>query len=234
MTRRVIAAFAAVVLALIAGVMVAGYVAGADSRAAAGYELSDVLVVTETILLGESAVLGTNVELHQLPATAIVAGSVASVEMLSDRVASVELLPGEQLIDARFVNANLAMGKVVDIPEHLAEVTIPLSSERVIGGNVLAGDTVGVLANYETASGSTTSTLMHRALVSRVQGITISEEVGGEPVASDGIQVTLAISARDVQRVVFAAEFGSLWLTLEQETTDISDTTPITVTELDQ
>ena len=240
MTRRVIAAVAAVVLALVAGLLVAGYVTAADSRAAEGYELTKVLVVTEPILLGGAAVEGTNVELRQLPATAVVAGSVASVAKLGDRVATVELVPGEQLLNARFVDANLAMGKVVEIPEEMAEVTIDLSSERVLGGNIVAGDTVGVQASYEVKvvgaesddTIKTTSTLLHRALVSRIQGITLSEEPGGDVQASDGVQVTLAVSARDVQRVVFAAEFGTLWLSLEQETTDISGTNPMTLAEL--
>ncbi len=234
MTRRVIAAVAAVVLALVAGLLVTGYVTAADSRAAAGYELTDVLVVTEPILLGGAAVEGTNVELRQLPATAVVAGSVASVAKLGDRVANAELVPGEQLLDARFVDANLAMGKAVDVPKEMAEVTVVLSSERVLGGNIKAGDTVGVQASYEIPQGAppVTSTLLHRALVSRVQGVTIPEESNGEPQAEDGIQVTLAISARDVQRVVFAAEFGTLWLSLEQETTDIKGTNPLTVAEL--
>ena len=232
MTRRVMAAVAAVVLALVAGVLVAGYVAAADSRAAAGYELTEVFVVTEPIPVGERAVTGVNIQMRELPRTAVVADAVTSVAELGDRVAAVDLVPGEQVLNARFVDPNFALGKAVEIPEEMAEVTVALSSERVLGGNITAGATVGVVASYETPAGQTTSTLLHRALVSRIQGITLPEEPGGEPQATEGIQVTLAVLARDVQRVVWTAEFGTLWLSLEQETTDITGTTPITVAGL--
>ena len=234
MTRRVMAAVAAVVLALVAGVLVAGYVAAADSRASAGYELTEVFVVTEPIPVGERAVTGVNIKMRELPRTAVVDDAVTSVAELGDRVAAVDLVPGEQVLDARFVDANLALGKAVDIPEEMAEVTIALSSDRVLGGNITAGATVGVLASYKVPDDAPpeTSTLLHRALVSRIQGITLPEEPGGEPQATDGIQVTLAVLPRDVQRVVWTAEFGTLWLSLEQETTDIAGTTPITVAEL--
>lgn len=233
MTRRVMAAVAAVALALVAGVLVAGYVAAADSRAAVGYELTEVFVVTEPIPVGERAVTGVNIEIRELPRTAVVADAITSVAELGDRVAAVDLVPGEQVLNTRFVDPIFALGKAVEIPEEMAEVTVVLSSDRVLGGNITAGDTVGVLASYGTyPDDATTSTLLHRALVSRVQGITVPEEPGGEPQATDGIQVTLAISAKDVQRVVWTAEFGTLWLSLEQETTDITGTTPITVAEL--
>ncbi len=233
MTRRVIAAVSAVVLALIAGLLVTSYISAADRRAADGYELTDVLVVTETIPVGERAVIGDNVTVRELPQTAVAAGAVTSVAELGERVAAVDLIPGEQLLDARFVDAHLALGKAVEIPEEMAEVTVALSSDRVLGGNITAGATVGVLASYGTyPEDATTSTLLHRALVSRVQGVTTSEEPGGEPQASDGVQVSLAVLPRDVQRVVWTAEFGTLWLSLEQETTDISGTVPVTVAGL--
>ncbi|MEO7587485.1 MAG: RcpC/CpaB family pilus assembly protein [Arachnia sp.] len=231
MTRRVMAAVAAVVLALIAGLLVAGYVAGADARAAAGYELTRVLVVTAPILTGDSAELDVNVKVMKLPRSAVAAGAVDSTNALGDRVASMDLLPGEQVLELRFVDPGVAAGKVVDVPEELSEVTVVLTPERVLGGNLRAGDEVGLVATWEDPE-PTTATILHRVLVSRVQGVTFPEETDGEPQVSGGIQVTLAVSAQNVQRVVWLAEHGTIWLSLERGTAAVDNTTPITVTGL--
>ena len=72
MRRRVIAALVATLLTLVGGALVAAYVVGADQRAAAKLEPTPVLVVTEDIPVGSSAVLGQNVEVRQIPRTAVV------------------------------------------------------------------------------------------------------------------------------------------------------------------
>lgn len=233
MTRRVMAAVAAVVLALVAGLLVAGYVAGADARAAAGYELTNVLLVIAPIAAGEPAVPDVNVELRQLPRTAVAVDAVETIDALGDTVAAVDLVPGEQVLTTRFVDPGVAAGKVVDVPEDLSEVTMVLTPERVLGGNLKAGDEVGLVATWDNLAAATSSTILHRVLVSRVQGVTFSEETEGEPQVSGGVQVTLALSAQDVQRVVWLAENGTIWLSLERETAVVDGTTPITDAEID-
>ncbi|MCC2594133.1 hypothetical protein LKO27_12020 [Tessaracoccus sp. OS52] len=242
MGRRVIPAVVAVVLFLVAAALVASYVVNADKRASAELEPTPVLVVTQPIPEGEAAVLGTNVELRELPLTAIPPDAVSDIEDLDDRVASTDLLVGEQVLESRFISPESVTGDDVEVPEELAQVTIALDAQRTLGSRLKAGDTVGVNISYivrhvgvpgefvrEDEDDSTyaiTDAILHKVLVTRVQTGVVAEEGQVEAIAEAPL-ITLAVSAQDAQRVIWAAEYGTIWLSLERETTDVEGTTPI-------
>lgn len=238
-SRRLIAALVAVVLFVIAAVLLASYVINADKRATAGLEPTEVLVVTSPILAGEAAQLDTNVEVRQLPISAIADDSVAEVDDLDGRVASVDLLVGEQVVSARFVDPEEVTGDAVDVPAELAQVTISLDSQRTIGSRLKPGDTVGVSISYKVKVQDTaavgenggekidlaiTDTILHHVLVTRVQGGQTAE---GETDTAAAQLVTLATHAQDVQRIVWGMENGTVWLSLEREDTKVEGTTPV-------
>lgn len=151
MNRRVLGLLASLALAIVGTFLVLSYVSDADERAAAGEERVSLLVVTQLVEAGEAAAdLGGKVETVQLPAHAQAAGAVASLADLGDRVAAVNLLPGEQLLDARFVTQEeLIDASGVDVPDDLLEVTVSLAPDRAMGGLVSPGDLVAVLASFD-------------------------------------------------------------------------------------
>ncbi len=228
MRRRVIAALVATLLTLVGGALVAAYVVGADQRAAAKLEPTPVLVVTEAIPVGSSAVLGQNVDVRQIPRTAVVSDALTTPDPIDGRVAVTPLHPGEQVLADRFVAPEDLSGDAVLIPEEFVQVTVVLAPERVIGGRLKAGDTVGVVLSLEQPAPSS-QTILHRVLVSRVQGIQPSEEAG-ENAPPEGSQfVTFAVTAPDAERIVWSSEFGRIWLTLERETSLIEGTRQVTL-----
>lgn len=228
MKRRVIAALVATVLTLVGGALVAAYVVGADQRAAAKLEPTPVLVVTQSIPQGGAAIIGENVELREVPRSVVVPGAIASAESISDLVAATMLHPGEQLLPDRFVAPEDLSGDAVLVPEEFVQVTVVLAPERVIGGRLKAGDTVGVVLSLEEPAPNS-QTILHRVLVSRVQGIQPSEEAG-ENAPPEGSQfVTFAVTAPDAERIVWSSEFGRIWLTLERETSLIEGTRQVTL-----
>lgn len=87
-----------------------------------------------------------------------------------------------------------------------------------------------------------TDLLLHKVLVVRVEGGYVAPAPGlgaddDEPSdqgAADTIHVTLALEAEDAARVVFAMEFGSLWLSLEPEGASDEDTPSIVISVPDQ
>ena len=131
------------------------------------------------------------------------------------------------------------------------QVTIPLNNPRALGGNISAGDRVGVFMSFDIDGGtgfvmspdgavervpvdeeegegagsgsvSTTHLTLHKVLVARVEGGFVAPPPGdGEEEsaqeAQDTINVTLALDAPDAERLVFAAEYGLVWLSLEPE-----------------
>jgi pilus assembly protein CpaB len=230
--RRLLAAFAALVL-LVAGTLVLlAYVRGADARAFAGARTVEVLVVDELIPAGTSGdELAALVRTELLPAKAALEGRVTDLSSLAGRVATLDLQPGEQLLASRFESpGDLQAPGTVAVPEGLQEVSILLEPQRAIGGRLAAGDAVGVFVSVAPA----THAVLHDVLVTQVQGAPVTAPADGEtatasagaPAAS--LMITLAVSAAQAEAVVFGAEHGTLWLSLEPDGADTSGTEVIT------
>ncbi|CAL8972489.1 hypothetical protein TESS_TESS_02506 [Tessaracoccus sp. O5.2] len=229
MRRRVIAAIAATLLTLIGAAMVAVYVVRADERALAQFDPTEVLVATVEIPTGGTLTAGENAELRALPKIAVVTGALTDAEPVSGLVAAAPILPGEQIVPQRFVSRETITGDQVVVPEDLVQVTIVLQPERVLGGKLIAGNTVGIVVSVQPDVGPYESeTILHRILVSRVQDVEpvqATDDGEAAPAAAPGAQfITLALPAPDAERVVWGAEHGTLWLTLERETSVIDGT----------
>ena len=229
MRRRLLAAFAALVLLATGTLVLVAYVGGADARALAGTRTVEVFVVAKPIPEGTSAdELAEFVTTETIPVKAAVPGRVTDLDALSGRVATVDLLVGEQLVGGRFVRPeDVRVPGTVEVPEGLQEVSVLLEPQRVVGARLSAGDTVGVYLSQKLPDGTgQTSAVLHEVLVSQVQGapapVDPAAEGGTETVAAAGapalsLMVTLALTAKDAETVVFGMEHGTLWLSLETD-----------------
>jgi pilus assembly protein CpaB len=233
--RRLLAAFAALVLALVGTVVLVAYVRGADTRALAGVQTVDVLVVQRLVPAGTAAPeLAGLVGVEQVPAKAAVPGRVTDLADLTGQVATVDLQPGEQLLATRFAGpGDLRAPGTVAVPAGAQEISVLLEPQRAVGGRLAAGDTVGVFISLDPPS---THVVLHRVLVTQVQGAPApaegTEDVetasAGSAAPSASLMVTLAVTAEQAERVVFGAEHGTLWLSLEPEGADIDGTEVVT------
>lgn len=215
--NRVIAVIVAALLAVVGGVLVFTYAANAERRALEGVELRSVLVVTEFVPAGTPAEdLGASVAVEELPAISVADGTVDSVAALEGRVAVTDLLPGEQVFGARFVASD---DSDASVPEGTQQLSFSLSSSRAVGGTVQPGDLVGIFVSLPDAAGlPTTQLLLDGVQVLRVQG-GVTEEGAA---AADTVVVTVALTAEEARRLVYALEYGSVWLTEQPE--DLGDT----------
>ena len=269
MNKRVVSIVAALALAASGTFVLINYVQGAEDRALAGEETVNVLVVDRFIEAGTPASdLAGSVRVEQVPVKVQAAGSVASLGALEGTVSTGDLLPGEQIISTRFQPVEVfeelqaQAGRDVEIPAGYLEVTIELSPARSLGGEVLPGDTVAVVASFdpfvletvqaedgeaasetllfpsaegEEASGdrdlfgsrssNTTHIILHKVIVTQVHeerrsnnatNSTVEGESSGHDAAPNGsLFVTLALSAPDIEKLVFTGEHGSIWLARE-------------------
>lgn len=238
MRIRIIGGIVAVLLAAVGAFAVILYVQDADRRAAAGAEFVDVYVVDELVPSGTAGSdVGEFVSLKSLPALAVSTDRVLVLDDVVGLVATADLLPGDQLVLARFASPEvLAARGDVAVPDGMQEVTIAFPLERVVGGSVVAGSTVGVVVTSTDADGSTTQFVFHKVLVTRTQpGDSISsgsDETDSGPVST--IMVTLAATTPQVEKLVWAAELwadnlAGIWLTLEPASA--SETGSAAVTE---
>lgn len=131
-------------------------------------------------------------------------------------------------------------GGAVTVPEGMLEVTIPLDPIRTVGGTVRPGDLVGVIVafdgaellvdpNAELGIGSggepdaedIAGMILHKVLVTNVQGVQVADptrEATAEeraPVPQGTLLVTLAVDAPSVEKIVYASNYGDVWLALE-------------------
>ena len=240
MKTRIIGAIIALVLAAVGAFVLITYVRGADARAAEGAELADVYLVEEAIPKGTPGeTVGDFVKVDTVPSRNVVEGSVTDLADLAGLVAAAEILPGEQLLEGRFIDpADLAAIGEVPVPEGMQMVSFTLPADRVVGGEIKAGSRIGMVGSVDPAEAEgqevinpITQFVFNGVLVTRVQGVTLpdpdSEAESADQDPNSGIMLTIALSTHDVERWVWftegeAGSYANMWLTLQNESTDTS------------
>ncbi|WP_394554300.1 Flp pilus assembly protein CpaB [Agromyces sp. MMS24-JH15] len=245
MKTRIIGAIVAVLIAAVGAYVLFTYVRGADARASAGAALVEVYVVDSAIPEGTAGEdVADHVQVGTVPERNVADGAVTDLADLAGLVASAEILPGEQLLAARFGDPKeLAATGDGPVPDGMQLVSFTLPADRVVGGEVRAGDRIGLVGTVdpdevgdaEDVINPVSSFAFHGVLVTKVQGVTTPDpETGDTPdqAAADSIMLTIALSAHDVERWVWFAEgesadYAQMWLTLENAKTDNAGTSPV-------
>ena len=252
MRKRVLGVVLSIALAGVGVFLTLAYVNKAEERAVAAEETVEVLVVENTIVAGERAQdIGGRIKAVLVPAKVQAAGSVASLADLEGKVAAVDLQPGEQVLESRFITEEELVENVgLQIPEGLLEVTIAVAPDRALGGELQPGDMVAVVASFEPfqvqaiepgeieeffgatveddenrnlRTPNTSHIILHKILVTYTAQERLPAPTDREDAAEEGVElaptgnllVTMAMSAPDVERVVFSAEHGTVWLARE-------------------
>lgn len=238
MKTRLIGAAAALVLAVTGTVAVTSYVQGADQRALQGAAIRSIYVVEKEVPTNTAAAdLTKYLKTASIPASAIAEGVVTDLGTLTGKVTSAPLLPGEQLLGARMVDpASLLVPGKVPVPDGMQQITVQLSPDRLVGGQLIAGDMVGIYVSFADGagqSGPTTRLVFQQVLITSVQGAPAEApakegSAPGPPVPGGTMLITLARTAPDAERIVFAAEFGMIWISKEPSSPTESETSTIT------
>lgn len=215
MQRRFVAAIAAVVLAGLGATMLYFWVNGAEARALAGTEPQTVLVATQDIPAGTSgSELSVYTELKAIPSAALVPGALTSAESVADLATTSKIAIGEQVISDRFGEPGTTESGEIEVPGKLQTVSIQLDASRI--SHATAGSLVSVFYSGEDVTGR---------IISDVLVISVENQT---PDASSGsLTVTLAVNAEDAGKIIFANDFGKLYLT--SEPTNGSDSGDISI-----
>jgi pilus assembly protein CpaB len=227
MQSRVLAILIAVVLALVATTAMIVYVRSADRRAQKDLEPTTILVAEKPIpmgLRGEEAENGNFIKEITVPAKSALNGRVRSREQLRNRYAAVNMVAGEQLLLERWVGAEDVGGRrLLQITEGHQAVSIGVDLVRQVAGFVTPGDRVGVVVTMPAGADGRDKTryVLRDAQVLAVGATALTRAAqgnGGRVNQGKGSQtltaVTLSVDDRDVTKVIFAAEEGSIYLTL--------------------
>lgn len=233
MRGKVLVVVAALVLGGIAAFATYSYLGQLQRQTAAGNELVKVYVAKQDIERGALApdlIAQGLVEQVDMPKRYVPDGAVSSVDSVGDRVLSGPVSKGEILTSGRLQYASEA-GLAFSVPKNYVALTVPVDDARGVAGLVSPGDHVAVLATVEKTSARDQET---RIIVPGVQVLAVGQNTGGQsqggssgqtsgllssqgsgiPQANSTTIVTLAVSAADAEKIVFAVESGSIWLAL--------------------
>lgn len=213
MRTRIIAVVVAAVLAIGGAAALVVAWQNAERAAVAGQQTETVLVVVAPIPAGTPGErVGDRVEEREIPTAYVAEGAVGHRDLLAGLVALVDLQPGEQMIPTRWgTPAQLtAIGGRVEAPAGTQEVSLALDLQRVAGGAIAPGSRVGVWAS----AGGATTLLFDQVLVTALAS-TVAD--GEQTAATQGtVLVTFALTDEQALGVIQAAEFGTVWLSLQE------------------
>jgi pilus assembly protein CpaB len=225
---RMLAGTAAVALALVGAILIIFYAQGADQRALRTLETVDVLVVKAAVPAGTSVNdMAGSLATEKVPAAGVSKSALRNLDDKTGTVAAVDLIPGEQLLAERLVPpADAADAGTTKVPAGFQEVSFLLEPQRVAGGRINAGDHVGIAMSFKEGAykadpaAPTTQLTLRKVLVTVVQS-SASAEKPAEGESQDtslpqgAFMITVAVNDIDANKIIFASEFGSLWLTKE-------------------
>lgn len=232
MKSRLLAGTAAVALALVGALLIIFYANGADQRALASTEPVDVLVVKTAIPAGTPVNdMAASLVVEQVPAAGKSASALSSLDNKAGTVSAVDLVPGEQLLEERLVvPADVISEGAVEVPAGFQEVSFEVEPKRVVGGRIDVGEHVGIFLTFEAGAykskveDATTQLTLRKVLVTAVQRAPQAANAeepadGSNPqdttLPEGSLMLTVAVNDVDAGKIVFASEFGRLWLTKE-------------------
>src|SRR4051794_40764704 len=144
--RRIIGILVALVLAVAGTAALVGYVKSAKKDAVADETLIDVYVLHKAVPKGaDAATIKAAVSLEKVPARLEQSGVITDLDSIGDKVAAVDLEPGDQLLAARIVNKTKVSADVSD----KVQVSALLDVQRAAGGALQKGDLVGVYLSFD-------------------------------------------------------------------------------------
>ncbi|GAB7041288.1 MULTISPECIES: Flp pilus assembly protein CpaB [Catenuloplanes] len=238
MSRRILAVFLAIVLAVLGTAAVLYYVNRADDRAVDDVSAVEVLVAQQRIATGTTGTVIRDRQLAvttRMPASSLPEGAVTSITPeLEKQLVTSTLLPGQLLLRSMFANATETSSGLA-IPSDKVAVSFEASMAQQVAGYVRPGAHVALFASYTaTANGSKAiggeGVRGTAVLLPRIEVIAIGEYGTGEttitpqdgaPDAEPTTLVTVAASTVEAAKIITAANAGAIYLALLTDESDV-------------
>jgi pilus assembly protein CpaB len=234
MNRSTIGVIAAVVLAMVGGLLL-WQSSGTDESEAtqAPAEQVQVLVAARDIDRGTAAAeMAENafafVRVAEVPADQVLPNALRSVEDLAElglgRNVAVGVIPLDaQITTDSFIVPGTQQRTAIEVAANLFQVTVQLEPQRALGGgaNIVPGQTVAVIGSFDPQGEEPGQTvvILDEVEVTNVEqnALLTPEQQARDPLAptlasSSPVVVTLGVEIEDLERLTYAIEFGRIWL----------------------
>jgi pilus assembly protein CpaB len=220
MQNRILAIMVAIVLAVVSAMALVVYANSADRRALSQQAPVPVYVASQKIVQGESIEdAAGKIRIVAMPRSALAPTAVRALTQISGKVAAVDILPGEQLIEGRWVSKEQFEGQnLLNVRPNFQAVSIQVDATHQVSGFITPGNQVNVFATLNGGGGAKFS----RLLLADVKVLAVGTKAVGSgstarpaaPSSSSLSTITLEVQDGKVEKVVFAAENGTLYLSL--------------------
>src|SRR5690349_17616387 len=156
MGRRIVAIFAAVAVALVGVAAVLLYARGADARAVASQQPTNVYVVQSVVPAGttlKDAVQNGLIIKTSVAAKGVPAGALSAVDGSNGGLyATTDIQPGEYVLAARFGTKPVGE-KAIEVPAGMVAVSVALPDPARVGTFVTPGSKVVLYDTYTPVAG---------------------------------------------------------------------------------
>jgi pilus assembly protein CpaB len=235
MGRRILAIFAAAVIALVGVVSVMLYARGADARAVSANQPTAVYVSTKAIPAAtqlKDAVRSGSLVKTLVPAKAVPVGALSDVNAdNSSLVAVTDIAPGEYVLASRFGSQPQGT-KAIEVPAGKVAVSVQLSDPARVGSFVTPGSHIALFDSYTAgtqanATGKGTGLLLDDVQVIGMGSTALNpgtQTAGQPPAQSGGFLVTLAVTPVNAARIIQAQGTGSLYAVLRSSDLKMGNT----------
>ena len=167
------------------------------------------------------SVTAVDIKLVQIEKSSVHPDSILDTEQIIGKKTSERILPGEPFFAER-----LAEGKktalAYNIPEGTRAVTIVLSEACMVAGMIRPGDFVDIIVTFDSENvqeSETKSTFYPRQTRTILQNVKILamgqlQVIDQETITSPSSLVTLAVNISDKEKLIFASQYGMIYLAL--------------------
>ncbi|MDX6309226.1 MAG: pilus assembly protein CpaB [Nocardioidaceae bacterium] len=244
MKRKIVLLAVAVVIAALGATMLALYVNGASTKASAKESLVKVLTATGVINIGETATQAQSegkLALTEVPKSSVLSGAVSSIDTMGDEVALAPIYPGEQILGVKFGTSAAASAETLPVPKGKVAVSVQLSDPGRVAGFVTPGAQVAIFVSFQNTGDPSLPASFTRILVNKVQVIgvgptTILSPPSDTTASAAGVVpqtiLTVALSQRDSDRVIYASTNDALAFGLLGRGTQITPDSGVTQQDL--
>jgi pilus assembly protein CpaB len=251
MGRRIIAIFAAALIAMVGVASVLLYARGADARAVEANQPTSVYVSTAVIPAStqlKDAVRSGLLVKTSVPAKGAPAGALQTVtDSNSSLLALTDIAPGEYVLQARFGTTPQGT-KAIEVPSGMVAVSVQLTDPARVGSFVTPGTHLAIFDSFQIkALGDSakakelneqaikgTSVLLDDVLVigmgdaalnpGNQAGATTGEDKAPAESGTPSFLVTVAVTPADAARLIHAINTGTLYAALRSADLKMANT----------
>jgi len=217
---------AALLLAGLSAIAVAGYAGGADRRAVADRKAVWVLLAGKRIPAGTTGAqirAGQLADRVRMPAGTVPAGTLGTLDTSLDNLRlTADLAPRQLLLRGQFGPGAGDTAGTIGVPDGKLAISVEVTMAPGVADKVTAGDQVTVFVTYprdQPASAQQTRILLPAATVLSIttgppSDVRPSPSPSSRSVKQQSYPATLAVDQQDAVRLVHAAQTGLIYLGL--------------------